>query len=29
MKVVGLAWDRYVWRLDTGGVPQRQPASTT
>jgi hypothetical protein len=25
--VVGLAWDRYVWPLDTGGVPQPQPAT--
>jgi len=29
MEVVGLAWDRYVWPLDTGGVPQPQPASMT
>jgi len=29
MEVVGLAWDRYVWPLDTGGAPQPQPASTT
>ena len=21
MEVVGLAWDRYVWPLDTGGAP--------
>jgi len=24
MEVVGLAWDRYVWPLDTGGAPQPQ-----
>ena len=29
MEVVGLAWDRYVWPLDTGGAPQLQPASIT
>jgi RimJ/RimL family protein N-acetyltransferase len=29
MEVVGLAWDRYVWPLATGGAPQLQPASTT
>jgi RimJ/RimL family protein N-acetyltransferase len=29
MEVVGLAWDRYVWALDTGGAPQPPPASTT
>jgi polyisoprenoid-binding protein YceI len=29
MEVVGLAWVRYVWPLDTGGAPQAQPASTT
>jgi [ribosomal protein S5]-alanine N-acetyltransferase len=29
MEVVGLAWDRYVWPLDTDGAPQPQPASTT
>ena len=29
MEVVGLAWDRYVWPLDTGGAPQPQPAPTT
>jgi RimJ/RimL family protein N-acetyltransferase len=29
MEVVGLAWDRYVWPLDTGGAPQPPPASTT
>ena len=29
MEVVGLAWDRYVWLLDTGGAPQPQPAPTT
>jgi len=29
MEVVGLAWDRWVWALDTGGAPQPQPASTT
>ena len=29
MHVVGLAWDRYVWPLATGGTPQPQPASTT
>ena len=29
MEVVGLAWDRYVWPLDTGGAPQLQPASMT
>jgi ribosomal-protein-alanine N-acetyltransferase len=29
MEVVGLAWDRYVWPLDTGGAPQPQGASMT
>jgi [ribosomal protein S5]-alanine N-acetyltransferase len=29
MEVVGFAWDRYVWPLDTGGAPRLQPASTT
>ncbi len=29
MHVVGLAWDRWVWPLGTGGAPQPQPASTT
>jgi RimJ/RimL family protein N-acetyltransferase len=29
MEVVGLAWDRYVWPLDTGSTHQPQPASTT
>jgi len=29
MEVVGLAWDRYVWPLDTSGAPQPQPASAT
>jgi RimJ/RimL family protein N-acetyltransferase len=29
MEVVGLAWDRYVWLLATGGAPQLQPASMT
>jgi RimJ/RimL family protein N-acetyltransferase len=29
MEVVGLAWDRYVWPLATGGAPQSQPSSTT
>jgi len=29
MEVVGLAWDRYVWPLDTAGAPQPRPASTT
>ena len=28
MGVVGLAWDRYVWPLDTGGAPRPQPSST-
>src|SRR6266850_2487822 len=28
MEVVGLAWDRYVWPLATGGAAQLQPAST-
>jgi RimJ/RimL family protein N-acetyltransferase/quercetin dioxygenase-like cupin family protein len=29
MEVVGLAWDRYVWPLDTGSAPRPHPASTT
>jgi RimJ/RimL family protein N-acetyltransferase len=29
MHVVGLAWDRWVWPLATGGAAQLQPASTT
>jgi [ribosomal protein S5]-alanine N-acetyltransferase len=29
MHVVGLAWDRYVWPLTTGGAPPLQPASMT
>jgi [ribosomal protein S5]-alanine N-acetyltransferase len=29
MHVVGLAWDRWVWPLATGGAPQLQPASMT
>jgi len=29
MEVVGFAWDRYVWPLDTGGAPRLQQASTT
>ena len=29
MEVVGLAWDRYLWPLATGGAPQPQTASTT
>ena len=27
MHAVGLAWDRWVWPLTTGGAPQLQPAS--
>ena len=29
MHAVGLAWDRWVWPLATGGAPQLQPASMT
>ena len=29
MEVVGLAWDRYVWALATGGEARVQPAPTT
>ena len=29
MHAVGLAWDRWVWPLTTGGAPQLQPASMT
>jgi len=29
MHAVGLAWDRWLWPLTTGGAPQLQPASMT